>query len=1366
MRRILQRKFMLVFWLAMVVNLCSFKMGATITKVDAKVDGGSTAVNNVATVELIYNSETNQTTATVKWRKGFKVESLKISTYNVPVLITGNECVGASDFYCFECPIFNGWISTSSFNANISFADITKAEDLASVFNHYTPNSAVVMNNVITISNDLRGPGNIATNAPGVLKLAGGDIQIEIGGYDITNYILSVDGGNVTINGNESGNYAASLGDISLNAGSLTLNGVFETNTITVADGNLNLNLKTIYSEIQSVQLNGGTLKIDSDTHMIDLVAKSSKIDFSTSTSNTNRQWIDNLTIQGDLEITGKNILSDKAFRGCDLAGQTRIERGTVIMNQVNLSTVEVLDGNITLTNCAFSSFSPSGNFQLSQKGGVLAMSECYVGGDIKIENGKFSIEKGLYSSDIEVTGSNTIAEIKNATLRNSVILQKDGELSISDCIFESPIVIEKGSLNIANTYLYDGNYNGKSACLHILGQTGVKLKDVYLRGSDGCVYVAPGVTLSPEDLLESGYGFYSCDEMVQPDIRLTTEYVQEKKFATNDIYYYIPQIKKISDDPENNCIEAARSASVGEKGRDVVAIPNEDEPGRYNYEVYTEKGLAWVAATFIYNYDDHSEYCDPVPGLKDYPFAYDGTVRLMADLDMSEYDWIPFPFTGNLLDGQGHSIRNLKVKQSNAAFLSLNYGTIANLTIIDSQFESVQTKYTFALTGTYATQSVAGLSLSNTGQIINCGVENSSISCESIDSNVEIGGLAVGLYDDSIVNSYMTGDISCTIKDGEAWEIYLWGDRYIKIGGLVCGNSTTMSNCYFVGKIDHSESIRENVYDIDIKKEDIALGNNLGAIEHCTTSPDLAVLNENVDNHVVAENEIPWCKWTTKENRNNNYPIHDVFSDPSVIESEFTLLKEGNGEFKATYTYLEDETEKTGTIYADTTYTVINQEQFKITATPAEGSELVKVVHIQNGKETELPDIQPGVEFDYNIVVADTLKAYFKEKEIIVIPDELDLSQIQVDTVTVTYENNNWYYQEAGKEKVAFTGDVTGTNKTVVLLAEDIPANAPALQFAEGSSVSSLVVSEESSLQVEGSVTVGSVSGNITAGETTTITPSEEVIPIETPNTVQTGGSYEVTAFGGQVVADKTQLPAGTVLSFEITIQEGYELASATIGGNPLEESLNLLRTRAVSTTRYYKITGNESDLTVDITFRKTDTDEPEDPDTPSVDPVKYYNIYKESICDGVSVSFSKNPVKEGGTISIYVEKDEENYTFENFKVYYKDGYYGNWKELEESTQPGEYKIQNIWNHIYVKAEGSEQKNPTGIEEVEGVKVYTKDGSLFVQTAQREQVIVISMTGAVVKNEEQIGLKQYHGLNPGIYVVRVGEQVFKVRLK
>ena len=164
--------------------------------------------------------------------------------------------------------------------------------------------------------------------------------------------------------------------------------------------------------------------------------------------------------------------------------------------------------------------------------------------------------------------------------------------------------------------------------------------------------------------------------------------------------------------------------------------------------------------------------------------------------------------------------------------------------------------------------------------------------------------------------------------------------------------------------------------------------------------------------------------------------------------------------------------------------------------------------------------------------------------------------------------------------------------------------------------------------------------------------------------------------------------------------------------------------------------------------------------------DPISYYNIYVEEVCDGVEVTTSKNVVREGNSISVYVEKDTANYTFDNFKVYYKRSYYGGWEELKEGTQPGEYPIKNIWTHIYIKAEGAKEKeDPTGIESIEGVKVYTKDGSLYVQTPQREQVIIVSMSGAVVKNEEQVGLKQYHGLQPGIYIVRVGDRAYKVRL-
>ena len=45
--------------------------------------------------------------------------------------------------------------------------------------------------------------------------------------------------------------------------------------------------------------------------------------------------------------------------------------------------------------------------------------------------------------------------------------------------------------------------------------------------------------------------------------------------------------------------------------------------------------------------------------------------------------------------------------------------------------------------------------------------------------------------------------------------------------------------------------------------------------------------------------------------------------------------------------------------------------------------------------------------------------------------------------------------------------------------------------------------------------------------------------------------------------------------------------------------------------------------------------------------DPISYYNIYVEDVCDGVEISTSKQVVREGGSITVYVEKDTANYTF-----------------------------------------------------------------------------------------------------------------------
>ena len=118
--------------------------------------------------------------------------------------------------------------------------------------------------------------------------------------------------------------------------------------------------------------------------------------------------------------------------------------------------------------------------------------------------------------------------------------------------------------------------------------------------------------------------------------------------------------------------------------------------------------------------------------------------------------------------------------------------------------------------------------------------------------------------------------------------------------------------------------------------------------------------------------------------------------------------------------------------------------------------------------------------------------------------------------------------------------------------------------------------------------------------------------------------------------------------------------------------------------------------------------------PTTPDPQPA-IYNIYVEDVCDGVEVSTSKQAVKEGGSIIVYVEKDTAHYTFDNFHVYYKEGYYGPWVELPEGVQPGEYPIKNIWNHIYIKAEGAEEKeDPTGIEQIEGVRADRGRESLY----------------------------------------------------
>ena len=369
--------------------------------------------------------------------------------------------------------------------------------------------------------------------------------------------------------------------------------------------------------------------------------------------------------------------------------------------------------------------------------------------------------------------------------------------------------------------------------------------------------------------------------------------------------------------------------------------------------------------------------------------------------------------------------------------------------------------------------------------------------------------------------------------------------------------------------------------------------------------------------------------------------------------------------------------------------------------------------------------------------------------------------------TITVTTEDG----RKTATCIVTVTVPVTGvklnketlelfTDGSETLTATVEPGNATNKNVTWSSSVETIATVDNNGTVTAvgaGEATITATAGGITA---------TCVVHVRKPATVEASGSTNLSFTTDRDEFTLTAIVYGENLSqepncWEWTVEDKDVVERVTLRSKAVSYSTSR-QAFTIKGTGTTTITATYDDGTyrgsVDFTVQISKPSPP--------DPISYYNIYVEDVCDGVEVSTSKQVVREGGSINVYVEKDTARYTFDNFHVYYKEGYYDSWDELKEGTQPGEYPIKNIWTHIYIKAEGAEEKeDPTGIESIEGVKVYTKDGSLYVQTPQREQIIIVSMSGAVVKNEEQIGLKQYHGLQPGIYIVRVGDKAYKLRL-
>ena len=305
-------------------------------------------------------------------------------------------------------------------------------------------------------------------------------------------------------------------------------------------------------------------------------------------------------TLSGaNLTITGEYFLEDR----CDIntINYNSLWRIPVTINSGSLKIQNVRlwkpdsskgflfslnEGNLEISNSYLTS-------NIEQNGGELIFNNVYLDyrvaekNAIEMNGGSFIINNGYYVNDngnnfLHITGDGAEVEIKDGHFvgmldRGPSIYQQAGKLTIENGLFQGRIAAEKGTLDI-NDILFI------SEGLDILGDANITLH--------GGKYISRGSSVSiPANLLATGYGFYTCYQEIQPDIRLS----EIKGIDTN---WTLWQVKPISTETStNNCIEAAKTANIGPNGTDVKVVSKTVEDiTYYDYEVYTEKGLAWIA--------------------------------------------------------------------------------------------------------------------------------------------------------------------------------------------------------------------------------------------------------------------------------------------------------------------------------------------------------------------------------------------------------------------------------------------------------------------------------------------------------------------------------------------------------------------------------------------------------------------------------------------------------------------------------------------------------------------------------------------------------------------------------------------------
>lgn len=162
----------------------------------------------------------------------------------------------------------------------------------------------------------------------------------------------------------------------------------------------------------------------------------------------------------------------------------------------------------------------------------------------------------------------------------------------------------------------------------------------------------------------------------------------------------------------------------------------------------------------------------------------------------------------------------------------------------------------------------------------------------------------------------------------------------------------------------------------------------------------------------------------------------------------------------------------------------------------------------------------------------------------------------------------------------------------------------------------------------------------------------------------------------------------------------------------------------------------------------------------------VTYHDLYiTESVGAKLVSRHGKDRTPDGGSFTLSLEK-EAGYENCNPTVFYKRGRFDEWKELKIDEVSGYYQIRNVYTDIYVKVSGDGIWGVSNEEmNVQDVKIYSCNGSIVVNTPSVMDVNIVSIGGLQVATGKVAGQREFNNLTKGIYIVRAGEKVVKVRV-